>query len=293
MAVYRFKSQIALKSDPGVDTGFSEQRKIVADTTVLEDVRNEPKVRLLNDQNIDHTEDHVNTLEPEFLHVDRGMLEYFSNLECPSKDGARSSRVKARVAGGDKSILIWEKELEQGSKRVQLPVISINRGAANPNPTKRSPTALPVDWTYVNQGKRARLSFAPQAWVISYTLTLWTNQKTDAEYILRQISSRFDHGMQDRFRIETENHVGQAIIELKAVSPNSDIDVDSETQPKVRYDLEFQVEAWVPRDTVIVPTILGEVITVHETNGTFLEVLGFAVESSALFVTPFDIPSVE
>jgi hypothetical protein len=285
MAIYRFNAQIALKSDIAAG-GMSEQRKIAADTTIFEDVRNEPKVRILNDQNVDHTENHVNTLEPEFLHVDRGMLEYFSNLECPSKDGTRSSKVKARIAGGDKSILIWEKELEIGSKRVELPVISINRGAANPNATKRSPTAMPVDWTYVNHGKKARLSFAPQAWVVSYTLTIWTNQKTDMEYIIRQITDRFDHGMQDRFRIETEHHVGQAIIELKAVSPNSDVDVDSETQPKVRYDLEFSCECWTPRSTVVVPTILGQTISVHEQNGIFLDFLGSVGGS------PFNIPKI-
>ncbi len=283
MAIYTFNAQMPLKSDIAAG-GMSEQRQVASIVTIYENVRNEPKSRILNDQNIDHTEDHVNTLEHEFLHVDRGMLDYFSNLECPSKDGTRSEKVKARIAGGDKSILIWEKELEPGSKRVKLPVISINRGGASPNATKRSPTAMPVDWTYVNQGKRARLSFAPQAWVISYTITIWTNQKADTEYILRQISDRFDHGMQDRFRIETENHVGQAIIELKSITPNSDIDVDSETQPKVRYDMEFQVEAWVPRGTVIVPTILGEVITIHEMDGQFLDFLGSDNGS------PFNIP---
>lgn len=284
MAIYKFSSQLAAQSNPAVKDGVEPQRTLSLDSSVYEGVRTEPKPRLINDQNIDHTESHLNSLEPEFLHVDRSMLNYFSNLECPSQDGLRSTKVKARVAGGDKSILAWERELQEGSRRVQLPVISISRGESSPNKSKSTPTSMPVSWTYVNNLKNARLSFAPQAWIISYTITIWANQKTDAENIIRQITDRFDHGLQDRIRIETESHVGQAIVEMKTVSFNGDVDVDSETQPKVRYDLTFSVEAWVPRKTVSVPTILGEIISIKEDNGQFLDFFG-----SSSSVNPFNI----
>lgn len=284
MAIYRFSSQIALQSNPAVVDGVEDQRKLSLNSAVYEGVRTEPKTRLINDQNIDHTESHLNTLEPEFLHVDRAVLNYFSNLECPSKDGLRSMKVKTRIAGGDKSILAWERELQEGNRRVQLPVISINRGESSPNKSKSTPTAMPVSWTYVNNLKNARLSFAPQAWTIAYTVTVWANQKTDAENIIRQITDRFDHGLQDRIRIETENHVGQAIIEMKSVSYTGDIEVDSETQPKIRYDISLSLEAWVPRKTVSVPTILGEIISIKEEGGQFLDFLG-----SSSGVNPFNI----
>lgn len=288
MAIYKFNAQVVLQSNPAVVNGVDLQRQPSLNPSVYEGVRTEPKPRLINDQNIDHTEAHLNTLEPEFLHVDRGMLNYLSNLECPSKDGLRPTKVKARIAGGDKSILIWERELQEGSRRVQLPVISINRGQSSPNKNKSTPTAMPTSWTYVNNAKQARLSFAPLAWTIEYTATIWANQKTDAEHIIRQITDRFDHGLQDRIRIETENHVGQAILEMKSVSFNGDIETDSETQPKVRYDISFSVEAWVPRKTVSVPTILGEIISIKEDNGQFLDFLGSS-SSPGVNVNPFNI----
>lgn len=288
MAIYKFNSQVTLRSNPAVVGGLEQERKLSLDASVYEGVRTEPKTRLINDQNIDHTESHLNTLEPEFLHVDRAMLNYFSNLECPSKDGLRSTKVKARIAGGDKSILIWERELQEGSRRVQLPVISINRGNANPNKNKSHPTNMAASWTYINNSKQARLSFAPQSWLIEYTITIWANQKTDAEHIIRQITDRFDHGLQDRIRIETSDHVGQAIMEMKGVNFTGDIEPDSETQPKIRYDISISLEAWVPRKTVAVPTILGEIISIREDSGQFLEFLGSSA-SPGVNVNPFNI----
>lgn len=284
MAIYKFNSQVVLQSNPAVVNGVDLQRKPLVDMSVYEGVRTEPKPRLINDQNIDHTEGHLNTLEPEFLHVDRAMLNYFSNLECPSKDGLRTMKVKVRIAGGDKSILIWERELQEGSKRVQLPVISINRGGMTPNKNKQHPTGMAASWALINNGKEARLNFAPHAWAIEYTITIWANQKTDVEHIIRQITDRFDHAQQDRVRLETENHVGQGIIEMKNISYNADLEGGSETQPKVRYDITFSIEAWVPRKTVSVPTILGEVISMKELNGNFLELFG-----SSANVNPFNI----
>lgn len=288
MAIYKFSSSIIrVESNPAVFEGIDVQRNVSFDTSVYEGVRNEPKPRIINDQNIDHTEGQLNTLEPEFLHVDRAMLGYFSDLECPSKDGLRTSKVRARIAGGDKSILVWEKELQQGSRRVQLPVISINRGNANPNKNKQHPTGYATSWTYINNSSQARLSFASQPWLIDYTITIWANQKFDAENIIRQITDRFDHGLQDRIRIETENHFGQAIIEMQNISFSGDIEPESETQPKVRYDIAFKVEAWVPRKTIVVPTILGQIVAIKEqSTNAFLSIDN---SLSAIKINPFNL----
>lgn len=288
MAIYKFSSSIIrVESNPAVLEGIDVQRNVSFDTSVYEGVRNEPKPRIINDQNIDHTEGQLNTLEPEFLHVDRAMLNYFSNLECPSKDGIRTSKVRARIAGGDKSILVWEKELQQGSRRVQLPVISINRGNAQPNRNKSHPVEYPISWNYINNSSQARLGFAAQAWLIEYAITIWANQKVDAENIIRQITDRFDHGLQDRVRIETENHFGQAIIEMQSINFSGDIEPDSETQPKVRYDIPFKVEAWVPRKTITVPTILGQIVAIKEqSTNEFLSIDNFL---SSIKINPFNL----
>ena len=62
-------------------------------------------------------------LMPGFRSLDEAMKTYWSGIRIPTKDAYRFMRIK--VAGGDKSVLIWRDQLQDG--RVKFPVASLNR----------------------------------------------------------------------------------------------------------------------------------------------------------------------
>lgn len=266
-----------IESSPQVNLGVYEEPKMARRDTILED-----------EVNIDHTYQEIRQLRTSFEHVDRGLKELFGGIRVPSKDGLRSEPMRVRIAGGDKTILLWERELEHGSKRVKLPVMSINRESHQPNPRKQFPAYHPASWVYTEGGRRARIALAPKAFIIGYSMNIWANRKSDAEYIADQILQEFDHGSQLRFQVDMGTQIGTVILEFQGMNDISDVEVDSETKPRVQYEIALSAEAWLPLPEVIVPTILGQVMTLHERTGVFLDVLEQGVRG--FVVSPFNLP---
>lgn len=203
-----------------------------------------------------------------FHYLDSAMKRYWSDMRVPTRDAVRFIRTK--VAGMRKSIQIWAEDLENG--RVELPVISISRTSHSYNPLKFSPPYLPLRKRYVNSDmSRAALYYRPAPYNVDYTLSLWSNYKRDAEYILYQILTRFNPLAE--MRITDDHTVGNVQMLFKSSSDVSDKEIDHESIAKVKYEISYTAEAWLSLPEQIVPTILGTVQTTEIVNHPTLQLI--------------------
>lgn len=222
-----------------------------------------------------HFEDRVNTgvdedvrsiLPAGFSTMDKGVKTYFSDINVPTKDGMKKLHV--RLAGGDKSILIYKQDFKSG--RITLPVMSINRTSVSWMPERFTPAYIPVYKRFVNtSGDRMALGYREWPCIINYQLSIWTDRRQDMEYILYQIVTRFNPLAV--FYIDDPYTKGSVVCKLESINNSSDIDVDAETQQKQRSDLDVKIEGWLPLPEKIVPAVLGKIHSISEENGTVLE----------------------
>lgn len=235
----------------------------------------EPDPKSFDDANTTVSEDVQDFLVPGFRTMDRGVKEFFSNIMIPSKDGAR--KVAIRTAGGDKTILFWKQDLESG--RIKLPVISVNRTGWQFNPNKFSPPWNPAYRSFANRDA-TRMVRLPREFsvLMNYTLSVWAERKRDIEYIEYQIITRFNPIAE--WSVEDEFMRGNIIGTYEGSTDNSDIDIDANQLAKVRYDVNIKIEGWLPLPGKVVPTILGDIKTLHEFDGTFLDVIGIGEEDN-------------
>ncbi|MEM3000628.1 MAG: hypothetical protein QXU32_00610 [Nitrososphaerales archaeon] len=225
---------------------------------------------LLNsDINLNQPEDVRSVLVRGFYAMDRGILNYFKDIQVPTKDNVR--KLEVRIAGGDKTFLIWKQDVRSG--RIKLPVMSINRTGWKFNEQKFSPPHIPMSKRFANpEGSRIVLTYRPWPALIDYTLSVWTERKRDMEFIMHDIITRF-HPLAE-FRIDDESGLrGSVQLRFGDAIDNSDVDIGAEEQAKVRYDINVTMEGWLPLPEKILPTVLGKVTTLHEISGKFLEAL--------------------
>jgi len=220
------------------------------------------------------TEDVDNVFPQGLKTMDRGIKEFFQNIDVPTKDGTR--KLDVRIAGGDKTILFWKQlQSADSENRIKLPVMSVNRTSWNWNPQRQLPASVgPYFYRRLadKDGTRAVLSPRELSLLIDYTLSVWTERKRDMEYISFQIMSRFNPLAE--WRVSDEFMNGYIIGKLEGSSDNSDIDMESNQLAKVRYDFTIKIEGWVPLPGRIVPTVLGKVQTIKEQDtGEFFEVI--------------------
>lgn len=218
------------------------------------------------DMNINKAEDVAEILPQGYRTMDRGIKNYFSGIRIPTKDGIRMMQV--RIAGGDKTFLVWRQDLRRG--RVTLPVMSINRGSASYNPEKFSPPYHIMARRFVdNTGGRIAAAFRPVPYLIDYAMTIWAEHKRDAEYATYQINTRFNPLAE--FVIEDEHLKGTVILRWNDWTDSSDKDVDADVRPNTRYDISITIEGWLPLPEKLLPTILGKVTTFRELDGQALQ----------------------
>lgn len=201
-------------------------------------------------------------LQPGFRSLDDAMKQYWSGIRVPTKDSYRFMRVK--IAGGDKSLLIWSDDLKEG--RARLPLAAISRDGAEYNPQKYSPNILPMTSRYLStRGDQMALVYRPTPWLVNYKLIIWAEHKRDAEYILYQTLTRFNPIAE--FRMYDGKLQGNIQLRLDGSTDASDKETGYDQHAKVRYEVSCTAEAWLPLPEKIVKTVLGRVVNLQESLG--------------------------
>jgi hypothetical protein len=204
-------------------------------------------------------------LTPGFRSLDDAMKNYFSGIRVPTKDSYRFMRVK--IAGGDKSILIWADDLKEG--RVRLPLAAISRDSMEFNPEKYSPAYHPMNVRFVNSGgTKAAKIYRPMPYLVKYSITVWAEFKRDVEYIIHQMMLRYTPLAE--FYMDDGHIAGSVQLRFDGVRDASDKENSADQQASVRYDLDTTAEAWLPLPEKIVPTVLGNVATLKEYDALIL-----------------------
>lgn len=199
-------------------------------------------------------------LYPGFRYLDAGMKHYWSDLRIPTNDSYRFARVK--IAGAAKSLQIWIDELKNG--RVKLPVISISRTAHEYNPQKFTPPYLPIRKNFVAPDRsRVALHYRPVPYLVNYTINIWSEHKRDAEYLAAQVNTRFNPLAE--VRLSDGVNMGNVQMRYGNWTDDSEKEAEAEQHAKIKYQVNFIAEAWLPLPEKIVPTILGRHVAVDET----------------------------
>jgi hypothetical protein len=197
-----------------------------------------------------------------FRSLDEAMKNYWSGMRIPVKDSYRFMRVK--VAGGDKSLLIWRDQLREG--RVRLPVGSLSRTGHEFNPDKFSPAYLPMALRYTsNRMDRVAKVYRPVPYLVSYDLVVWANYKRDADYILHQVLTRFNPLAE--FTMWDKHLQGNIQLRFEGSTDASDKEIGFDQRAKIRYEYKMTAEAWLPLPETIVPTVKGHVTVFKEVAG--------------------------
>jgi hypothetical protein len=204
-------------------------------------------------------------LHPGFRALDEAMKQFWSGIRVPTKDSYRFMRVK--IAGGDKSLLLWADELKEG--RARLPLAAISRDSHEFNPEKFSPAYHAMTARYVNtRGNLAAKVFRPVPFLVEYSLTIWAEHKRDAEYILYQVLTRYNPLAE--FRMFDGKLEGNVQLRLGGSQDASDKEAGYDQRANVRYEVTTTAEAWLPLPEKVVPTVLGRVQVLKEQLGTIL-----------------------
>jgi len=197
-----------------------------------------------------------------FRSLDEAMKNYWSGMRIPVKDSYRFMRVK--IAGGDKSLLIWRDQLQDG--RVRLPVGSISRTGHEFNPEKFSPAYLPMSLRYTSSRMdRVAKIYRPVPFLVSYDMVTWANYKRDADYILHQVLTRFNPLAE--FTMWDKHLQGNIQLRFEGSTDASDKEIGFDQRAKVRYEYKMVAEAWLPLPETVVPTVKGHVTVVKEIAG--------------------------
>ena len=196
---------------------------------------------------------------PGFRALDEAMKTYWSGIRIPTKDSYRFMRIK--IAGGDKSILIWRDQLKDG--RVKFPVAAISRVSHEFNPYKFSSPVLTMARRYTSSRMdRVALIRRPVPFLVKYTLTVWASYKGEAEYALEQILPRFNPLAE--FVMCDQHLWGSVQLHNEGSADTSEKEAGFDQKAKTRLEFSMTAEAWLPLPELIVPTILGHATTIKE-----------------------------
>lgn len=209
-------------------------------------------------------------LQPGFWSLDAAMKQYWSGIRVPSKDSYRFMRVK--IAGGDRSLLIWADDLKEG--RARLPLAAISREGHEFNAEKFSPQYHAMTARYLSSRyDQVAKVYRPVPFLVDYKLTIWAEHKRDAEYILYQALTRFNPLAE--FRMFDGKLAGTVQLRYGGSNDASDKEAGADQHANVRYEITTTAEAWLPLPEKIVPTVLGRVTIIKESLGnTLLSLIG-------------------
>lgn len=214
-----------------------------------------------------HNEEYV---MQAFKSLDEGIKLYFSSIRVPTKDSYRLMRTK--IAGGDKSLLVWTDEINEG--KAILPVASISRDSESFDANRFSPPYAPMNKRFLSsRGDMVALIYRPIPYTVDYSMSVWAERKRDIGYIQYQIMTRFNPCAQ--FRISDGKMAGNVLLKELTSTDVSEKEVGYNQYASVRYDFTFKAEAWLPIPEKIVKTVLGQLSTIKEqVSDVFYDFLG-------------------
>ena len=173
-------------------------------------------------------------LQPGFRSLDDHMKQYWSGIRVPTKDSYRFMRVK--IAGGDKSLLVWADDLKEG--RARLPLAAISRDGHEFNIDKYSPAYHAMTTRYLStRGDMVAKVFRPVPFLVKYGMTIWAEHKRDAEYILYQTLIRFNPLAV--FRMYDGKLEGNVQLRFGGSNDASDKEVGYDQSANVRYEVSM------------------------------------------------------
>lgn len=234
-------------------------------------------------QNVNIAEEVREILPQGHRTMDRGIKNYFSGVQVPTKDGIKMMQV--RLSGGDKPYLIWAQDLKLG--RVTLPVMSIKRESGEFLPAKFSPAHTHyMSRRYLDpEGSRIALAFRPVPSLISYTLSVWAEYKRDLEYIDYQIRTRFNPNCAE-YMVEDEHMRGSVFLTYEGMTVAVDDEIPADQRANKRYDYSIRMEGWLPLPEKVVPAILGKAVALKDGSiQTYGDTLGVLYSKGTLPVT--------
>jgi len=201
-------------------------------------------------------------LQPGFRSLDSAMKQYWSGIRVPTKDSYRFLRIK--IAGGDKSLLVWNDDLKEG--RAMLPVAAISRESMEFNSEKFSPTYHAMTARYLStRGDQVAKVYRPTPWLVDYKIIIWAERKRDIEFILFQILTRFNPLAE--FKMSDGKIACNVQLRFGSATDASDKEAGFDQHANVRYEVATTAEAWLPLPEKIVKTVLGRVVTLQEKLG--------------------------
>ena len=204
-------------------------------------------------------------LQPGFWSLDSAMKQYWSGIRVPTKDAYRFMRVK--IAGGDRSLLIWADDMKEG--RARLPLAAISRESHEFNKEKYSPAYHAMTARYLNsRGNLAAKVYRPVPFLVEYKLVIWAEHKRDIEYIMYQALTRFNPLAE--FKMYDGKIQGNIQLRYGGCTDASDKEAGFDQHANVRYELTTTAEAWLPLPEKILPTVLGRVQLLKEKVGEIL-----------------------
>ena len=217
------------------------------------------------DDNIDinYVEEVRETYINGFEFIDIAIKNYFSGIRIPTnKKGTEEYRMmNVKIAGGESATLITDRELRSG--RLSLPALAITRTGESPDSKRFSPPYGSVAKKYKNNGRRVELIYRPNPYLIDYSLEIWTEYKSDAEFAVYSILSRFNP-LASFYLNDVTGLSLEVVMKIMSSTDNSDLESDLETHAKIKKTINIQVEGWLPLATKVVPTILSKPTSVKE-----------------------------
>ena len=201
---------------------------------------------------------------PGFKLMDKGIKNYFSGIRIPVGEGLEEYRIlPVRVTGADPEALIYsDKNLLGG--RLKLPILAISRKNESFDSKRYTPPIKNIYRHMLCNGKKSESVYRSVPYLIDYTLEIWSEHKSDAEYALYAIISKLNPI--GSFFIEEPN-MGlshEVIIHPKGSSDESDLESDNENRPQIKKSINITMEGWLPTPTKVTSNILAKPLAIKE-----------------------------
>lgn len=228
----------------------------------------DPDFRHIEDPiDVNYVEEVREHFVPGFKLMDRGIKNYFSGIRIPVGKGYEEYRIMpVRIAGADPEALIYADKYLRGA-RLQLPMMSIHRTGEKFDPNRFSPPILPIARYHKNCMRRSELIYRPVPFLIDYSMSIWAEHKSDAEYALYSIVSRMNPIGSYFLEEEALGLSHEVVVHPGTSTDESDIETNADSRAQVKKTITIQMEGWVPTPSKIVPNILAKPVIIKEGVG--------------------------